>query len=65
MFDIVKEIRFFYATYEANVYPNAIILSKQQFSELFPFIPDYSIDTVFGLKILLTDSINKPRLLKL
>jgi hypothetical protein len=65
MFDIVKEIRFFYATYDANVYPNAIILSKQQFSEMFSFIPDSSIENVFGLKILLTDSIAKPRLLKL
>lgn len=65
MFDIVKEIRFFYATYDANVYPNAIMVTREQFSELFPFVGPSDMENVFGLKIIITGSIPKPRLLKL
>jgi hypothetical protein len=70
-FDIVKEIRLFYATYDAHVYPNAILLTKEQLRSFYPSFPsdDKSIESLtnfFGLKIIFSGyPIPKPRLIKI
>lgn len=67
---IYKEIHKFYWTNKSFVYPNAIIITKDQLYSFYPQIKGKSrnfikIESLCGLKVVFTDYIEKPRLIKL
>lgn len=70
MFDIIEELGKFYITHESRVYPNAILLNKNQLHELYPQVEDDEsildkLDDFYGLKVIFTNHTITPRLLKL
>ena len=62
------KIHKFYWTHKAKVYPNTIILTKEQLYSYYPGITEednVKIESLCGLKVLLIDYIENPRLLRL
>lgn len=64
MFNLIYEIKLFYATNDARVYPNAILVTRNQLTDMFPFLQG-EIKELLGLKVILTDHITRPRLVLL
>ena len=58
----------FYWTNKALTYPNAILITRDQLYSYYPQLKDeedVSIESLCGLRVVLTDYIESPRLLKL
>lgn len=64
---MVHKINEFYLADKANVYPNAVILTKDHLYSFYPDIKetDLKIESLHGLKVILTDYIDSPRLIKI
>lgn len=65
-----REIHKFYWTNRAFVYPNAIVMTEDQLYSYYPEIKEtdrkyIKLETLCGLKVVLTDYIENPRLLKI
>jgi hypothetical protein len=64
IFNLIYEIKLFYATNDVRVYPNAILITKEQLVETFPFLKE-DVKELLGLKVILTENISRPRLVLL
>jgi hypothetical protein len=64
---MVHKINEFYLTNNESVYPNAVLLTKKQLYSFYPEVEesDLVIESLHGLKVILTDYIEEPRLLKI
>ena len=64
---MVHKINEFYLTNNESVYPNAVLLTKKQLYSFYPEVEesDLVIESLHGLKVILTDYVEEPRLLKI